>query len=203
MELLASHPLPLNQSLPAQLRAGDQHTWSVQTSLDPGTFVFFVLTAIVGNTPVRYFIARPDTTPSNPAVAVDTNGIASYSLASSVTAGWQPARYQWVAFAQFAGGNRQQLAQGEMRILPDPAGLNPIDPRSDNQKLLAAIRCLLQGKALDDAIMYKIGERELTRMPIKELLFWEGVVEGRVKRERRRAGEKVPSSTIGIVFGGR
>ena len=79
----------------------------------------------------------------------------------------------------------------------------PSTPRSENERLLANVKCLLQGKALDDAIMYKIGTRELTKMPVKDLLYWEGILETRVRRERIRRGESVPSKTIGITFGGR
>lgn len=182
------------RSLPAQIRAGDVFAWSVQTELLAGFSFFYVLTAIVNNAPVRISI---------PPATVDASHVASFSIASSVTSTWTPGKYQWVCFAVDASGNRTQIAQGKIQIDPDVAGTAAVDPRSDNERLLGNIKALLQGKALDDAAMYKIGTRELTKMPIKDLLYWEGIIEARVRRERARRGEYVPTKTVGITFGGR
>jgi len=185
----------VNQSLPAELRAGDALSFAVQTvALDPGTQLFFVLTGIVRNVPTRIQIA---------AVAIDDAGVASFTIASATTAAWAPGRYEWVCFALDASSNRIQLAQGQTRISPDPAGANPADPRTYNQRLLDAIRCLIEGRTQDDIAMYKIGGREITRLAPMDLLKWEGIIEVRVRRERMRRGEKLPTKVIGITFGGR
>lgn len=186
--------MPASQSLPAQIRAGDAFAWSVQTQLAAGLTLFYVLTAIVKNAPVRIAI---------PPVSIDVNLLASFSIASSVSAAWTPGKYQWVCFAIDGLGNRSEIAQGKIRIDPDVNGATAVDPRSDNERLLANIQALLQGKALDDAAMYKIGTRELTKMTIKDLLYWEAIIEARVRRERIRRGEYVPTKTVGITFGGR
>ena len=194
-----------NQSLPPRLRAGDQHAWTVQTQLAQGTFVFYVFTGVINNVPVRYTLLQPTGTAPGltGGVQVDAAGVAAFSVASAITAKWQPGRFQWVLFSLDAQGDRQQIAEGEVRIDPDPLALAPADPRSPNEQLLAAIRTLLQGKALDDAQMYKVGNRELTKLPVKDLLYWEAVTEARVRRERVRRGEFVPTKTVGITFGGR
>jgi hypothetical protein len=176
------------------LRSGDTLVWEVQTRLPPGYTLFFVLTAVLANVPVRILI---------PAATIDANGLATFNIAGTVSGAWQPGRYQWVAFFTDTNGNRAELAQGVVRILPNVAGAAPVDPRSANEKLLGAIKCLLQGKALDDAQMYKIGGRELTKMALMDLLKWEGLIEARVRNERIRRGEYVPTKTIGITFGGR
>ena len=195
--------LPPNESLPSTLRAGDQLAWSVQTGLAAGKLVWYTLSAVVGNVPVRYTIAQPDGTLANPGVAVDGTGLAAFAVPSATTAGWSPGRYKWVAFASDVTGNRIEIARGTLRILPDDGGLNPVDPRSYNERMLDAIRCLLEGKALDDAIMYKLGNRELTKLPIADLTKWELQFETRVRNERIRRGEYVPTKTRGITFGGR
>jgi len=75
------------------------------------------------------------------------------------------------------------------------------DARTYNRKLLDQIRALLQGKALDDVAMYKIGGRELTHIPLEELLRWEAAVEARVINERRRKAG-LPRRGSLVLFGG-
>lgn len=176
------------------MRAGDLFAWQVQTQLAAGSAVLYFFTGVVNNVPVRIAI---------PPVPVDANGVASFSIPSATTGTWTPARYQWVCFAFDLSGNRTELGIGKLLVDPDVGGATPVDPRSNNEKLLGNVKCLLQNKALDDVSMYKIGTRELTKMTLKELTWWEGVLEGRVRRERARRGEYVPSKTIGILFGGR
>jgi len=74
------------------------------------------------------------------------------------------------------------------------------DVRTYNRRLLDQIRALLAGKAMDDVAMYKIGTRELTHIPLPELLQWEATVEARVRNERRRARGKGAQSAF-IIFG--
>ncbi len=74
------------------------------------------------------------------------------------------------------------------------------DARTYNRKLLDQVRALLMGKALDDVAMYKIGTRELTHIPLPELLQWEATLEARVRNERRRAKGKGAQSAF-IIFG--
>ena len=72
------------------------------------------------------------------------------------------------------------------------------DTRTYNRKLLDQVRALLVGKALDDVSMYKIGTRELTKIPVADLLKWEATLERRVWRERHH-GRHAPNATI--IFG--
>lgn len=185
------------QSLPTELRAGDSLTWSAQTLLPLGSSVFYVLNAVVAGTPTRMRVGGSN------GVAVDVSGLATFSLFSAETGAWVPGRYQWNAFALDANGNRSELAQGTINISPDPAGTTPLDTRTFNQKVLDNIRALLLGKSLDDVAMYKLGGRELTKIPVNELQMWEAQFERRVRSERIRRGERVPSKTLGIAFGGR
>lgn len=59
---------------------------------------------------------------------------------------------------------------------------------------------MLLGKALDDVFMYKIGDRELTKMMLPELRRWEAELEKRVRNENRRA-KGLPQRYIPILFG--
>lgn len=188
------HTLLPSASLPPRLRAGDALAWSVQTRLPLGSTVFYVLTGVVSNVPVRIQVAP---------VNVDASGTAAFSLASTVTKTYQPGRYEWVAFSADADGNRDELAQGQIRILPDPTGTTPVDPRSHNERMLDQIKAVLLNNAMDDVAMYKIGGRELTKVPRETLLKQLGIYEARVLNERRRNGERVPGKNVGITFGRR
>lgn len=191
-------------SLPAELRLGDTLTFEVQTQLPPGWFLFFVLNAILNNQPTRILIGRDAS--GNNLVALDANGIGTFTVAGSVTAAWRPGRYEWVAFSVDLQGNRTEVTQGQVDLLPDvvgTAGSAPVDDRSYNQKALDSIRAVILGAMLDDTMIYKIGTRELTKISRKELLLLEAVFEARVKRERRRRGELLPRRGLGVNFGGR
>ena len=147
-------PLPLNLSLRPSFRAGDALTWQVGTQLAAGT------------TPVRQQIGVPVATQNAAVIAIDANSLGSFALTSAVTAAWQPGRYKWVLFA-FVGTNRTELAQGVLRVDPDSAGTNPVDTRSLNERMLAQIESLLQGKALDDVAMYKSAAASSRRFLIR------------------------------------
>jgi hypothetical protein len=182
------------RSLPPRLRAGDAHSWTVQTDLPVGTMLSYVLTGVIANVPTRITIA---------AVAVDATGDAAFAVPSATSSAWLPGSYQWVLFAVDSSSNRTEVSQGKIRILPDVQGSSqPVDPRSYNEKVLASIRAVIAGTALDDVMMYKIGGRELTKIPRKDLLTQELVFENRVRAERIKRGEYVPTQNVGIRFGG-
>ncbi len=64
---------------------------------------------------------------------------------------------KWTDLAMLQGGRVSTLP-------PSP------DARTYNRQMLDAIRSVLRGKASDDVEMYKIGGRELTRVPWNDLL---------------------------------
>ena len=201
--------LPSNKSLPARLRAGDAHAWNV-AGLPPALVVFYVMTASIAGTPARQYLGGDGSATSANGVTtydgitVPTNGTAAFVLASADTVNWAPGRYQWVLFSvDPANGNRTEIAQGQIRIAANPTGTSPADPRSYNQQVLDQIRTVIQGTTLDDTQMFKIGGRELTKIPRFELMKLEGIFAARVRAERRRRGEFVPTKTVGITFGGR
>ena len=184
------------------MRAGDQLAATIETDLPATSTVFWVLTAVIANLPTRQFIPAQPAPPALAALPVAADGTVALDVPTSVTLTWAPGRYEWVLLAVDVSGNRTELAQGKMTVQPDLAGATPADPRSPNEKLLANIKALIDGKALDDVAMYKIGSRELTKMPILELLKWKAIVAGDVRRERIARGEIVPSRTLGVSFGG-
>ena len=190
--------VPVTESLPPYLVAGDVLAASIQTC-QPSTSIFGIsLTAVINNVPTRYVLGGVGAP-----IAIDSTGVAALQLPSSTTVAWLPGRYDWVAFAIDANSNRTTLAQGQTVIQPDPTSTTPSDPRSYNRKVLDQIRALRAGKVLDDVMIYKIGGRELTRCTHAELARLEAEYETRWLAERRRKGERLPTKNKGINFGGR
>jgi len=182
-------------SLPPRLRAGDALNFTLQTNLPAGTLVFYVLNGVINRAPTQQNIGGTG-------IALDATGSAAIAVASSVTAGWAPGRYDWYLFSVDASSNREQIATGRIRIEANVA-IAPIDNRSRNQRMLDAIESVLEGAALDDVSMYKIGGREVTKVPRLELEKQRGIYVARVNAELRRKGGVIASDTIGIRFGGR
>jgi hypothetical protein len=195
---VSSFPLPPPllpaKSLPPRLRGGDLLAFSVQTNLPAGFTLLYILTAVIAGVPTRITLA---------AVVVSATGLASFSVPGTTTTAWLQGRYSWLLFQVDASGNRDQLAEGEIYIEADPAGTAVPDPRSYNQKLLDSIRQVLAGAVTSDVTMYKIGGREVTKMPRLDLMKWEALIASRVRRERVRRGQSVDTRTLGITFGGR
>lgn len=187
-----------NQSLPPRFRCGDTLTWQTQTTLPVGWYLIYILTQLTSTaSPARIQIGTPG------GVAIDASGVASFSIPGTTTTAWTPGKYEWIAFSLDPSGNRTQIASGQIRLLPDPNATTVADPRTHNEKVLEQLRALVEGKSLDDVNIYKIGGRELTKMPIMDLLKWQGIYEGRVRNERIRRGKYVRTQTVGVTFGGR
>ena len=71
----------------------------------------------------------------------------------------------WVSKA----GERFQVYSGGLFILPNPATITG-DLRGHATRTLAAIEAMLEGSASKDQRSIKIGDREIARIPIPELL---------------------------------
>lgn len=131
-----------------------------------------------------------------------TGDVYNFDVAPTVTDGWQPGFYQFAAYVELNGA-RYTVATGrfEIKLNLETAGQGD-DPRSRNQQILDAIDNLLQGRASADVQMYRIGNRELTKMTPAELIELKEYYEARVRKERIAAGEEnVRPRTVGAYFG--
>ena len=109
------------------------------------------------------------------------------NVSGSVTAQMQVGSYAWQLFASKDGG-RILLDSGSVKVL---AGLSAIpadqiyDGRSENKKILDAIRAMIAKKATLDQQSYAIGNRQLSRIPIPELITLEQKYTRAVARENQ------------------
>ncbi len=100
------------------------------------------------------------------------------------------------------GTDRYTVQQGRVYIvtsydvLSDAGGTH--DVRSDTKKRLDQIRARLAGRTLLDQDSMTIGNRAISRMNIKELMYWEGVeaakYQSEVRKERIARGLKTSRS---------
>lgn len=109
------------------------------------------------------------------------------AAAASTTAGWAPGAY-WYTVRATKAGKVVELSKGQLAILPDLATVaGPYDGRSQNEIALAAIDAVLAKRATIDQQRYTIGQRELWRTPIPELLKLKSFYTMQVRRERKKA----------------
>ncbi len=106
----------------------------------------------------------------------------SVAVDAATTAGWAPGFYAWTAYVTKAG-ERHIVGSGHMEIAPDPASASPSDARSHVKRLLDAIEAVLEGRVTKDVESYSIEGRQLTRIPIPELLALRDKYRAEYRRE--------------------
>lgn len=84
------------------------------------------------------------------------------------------------------GGERFESYRGEIMIDPDPATITG-DIRGPAALALEAVNAMIRGKATKDQMSYKIGDRELSRIPIPDLIVLQTKLEADAKREKDAA----------------
>lgn len=102
------------------------------------------------------------TDPANPSGYV-------FKAAPSDTEAWTAGDY-WYTLKVTNSTDAYQLESGQATVTPDPASATTYDGRSKNKRILDAIDALMEGRATVDQERYKIGNRELFRTPIKDLV---------------------------------
>jgi hypothetical protein len=106
---------------------------------------------------------------------------------AGVTAQMSPGKYFFEARAS-KSGVEHEVARGEMTAVVSIKGMSvtaTLDDRSQAQKILDAIDALVAGKATLDQQSYQIGNRQLARIPIPDLIALRTRYAQVVARERR------------------
>lgn len=84
------------------------------------------------------------------------------------SAGWNPGRYDWIAYVTSASGTRQVVDQGVMVIRANPAPTQARDGRTHARRMLDAIEAALEQRATTDQldmVRAVFGQRSLERSP--------------------------------------
>jgi hypothetical protein len=101
------------------------------------------------------------------------------------------------------GAEEHEVARGEMTAVVSIKGMAvtaTLDDRSRAQRILDAIDAMALGKATLDQQSYQIGTRQLSRIPITELLALRTQYAQIVARERRAARRRTGAPFLKTIY---
>lgn len=169
---------------PTVVRAGDTWKWTRNagdhTPAAGWTLKYALhnVTSIVGGAALKLQIVAT----ANP------NGSDHDVLVTAAnTAALIPGNWKWIAFVVKAA-ERYVIDNGVLFVEPDLDAAAAGSQQSHNEKMLAAIQSVLQGRAVSDIESYQIAGRAVSKMPVAELLKLESAFIARVKQERNPGG---------------
>jgi len=120
----------------------------------------------------------------------------AWQVPPASTAGWAPGKYSWSIWVQKAT-ERYTRQSGRIVVRINPADIAPgTDMRSQAERGLDAINALLESRASDAQLRYKINGRELERYALQDLLRLKTMYENAVASEARAAGLQDPRGSI-------
>lgn len=125
------------------------------------------------------------------------------SALSSQTTDCTAGTYSFQAFVT-KDDEKILVDQGTIRIHPNLASLDAetsFDGRSNAQKILDAIDAMVQGKASLDQQSYVIGNRQLARIPIPDLILLRDKYQRIVNQEKRLEKQKKGGSFMKTIKG--
>ena len=104
--------------------------------------------------------------------ATASSGDHLVSLSASATAAYIAGEYKYQAYLT-NGSDRRDAGAGTITIKPDFAQAGQLDNRTHARIVLDALDAMIEGRATKDQQSYSIGNRQLTRMPIEDLIKWQ------------------------------
>ena len=170
-------------TVPAQIRAGDTVQWRVSATTD------VLGDAVDSATWTLTYYLRTNTASEGATVvgAADGSGWL-VTIAAATTVGFNAGQWFWQAVATKASESLT-IGTGQIQVLPalDYTGApGAFDGRSQIQKDLeavqAAIRALIAGGAVQQ---YSIGNRQLSRYQLNQLIELESKLKAELKREQK------------------
>jgi hypothetical protein len=178
----APHPEPL------AFIAGDSLTWNRGFEKYPAS-AGWTLTYVLNNDRQQYVVNSAD-------VIADGDGF-TIAIPATETKGWVAGSYLWLAVMQ-NGALRFTCAAGRVIVQPDVLDVTtgPVDTRAPEEIALENIKAVLAGRAADGVLEYKIGDRELRRFSLAELLKLKSYYVAEVKALRIKRGEYVDPDTV-------
>jgi hypothetical protein len=175
------HPEPL------AFIAGDSLTWNRGFEQYPAS-AGWTLTYVLNNPTQKYVVNSADVVPDGDGFTV--------TIPAAETKLWTPGNYLWLAVMQ-NGSQRDTCAAGRVLIQPDILdATTPVDTRAQEEIALENIKAVLAGRASDGTLEYKIGDRELRRYSMAELITLKSHFVAEVRSLRVKRGEYVEPDTV-------
>jgi hypothetical protein len=121
-----------------------------------------------------YVLVPQFSTPTQTPITItsSTYEVTDYRVSEgpAVTANWAAGAYSWYSYVEKSGA-RETVGNGLLQIRPNPATLaQGYDSRGHARKVLDAIEAVLEKRATLDQEAYAIGGRQLSRMPVGDLM---------------------------------
>jgi hypothetical protein len=168
--------------IPATIRAGDTVTWQQGPTSAP------LHQSIDSSSWTLTYYLRTSATEGATVVGVPEGQGWVLTIAAATTATFTPGQWYWQAVATL-NGDAVTIGTGQLQVLPalDYSGTpGAFDGRSQIQKDLeavqAAIRSLVAGGAVQQ---YSIGNRQLSRYQLNQLIELESKLKAELKREQK------------------
>lgn len=162
---------------PSTVAAGDTWTWQQAFSDYPASEGWVISYAIRGVGSLTWDAAW--VTYSGTTATVVIPAASTATLAVGV--------YQWVAYATGSGsyaGQRFEARRGSLEVTRNLATAVAGDAQSWEEEQLAAIEAVLANKITDDVASYQIAGRQLTTIPLNELLSLRSSLKAAVRRQQ-------------------
>lgn len=127
-------------------------------------------------------------------------GLYDFTLTAANTQGLVPGTYRWVLRAELSGA-KYTVATGELAVLPSVADAAAGALVSADERELALLNAEIEARAGDDTTELTIGDRQLKREPLPELLAWRDGLRAKIAR-RRNGGRLAKMQTVFTGRGG-
>lgn len=169
--------------IPAQIQAGDTIKWRDDAGVDN------LGEAISSADYVLTYFLRTNTASEGATVVGSAYGTGwEFTISAATSAGFDAGDWFWQAIAT-QGSDKITLGAGQLQVLAAlsyTGAPGAIDGRSQIQKDLeavqAAIRALIAGGAVQQ---YSIGNRQLSRYQLSQLIELESKLKAELKREQK------------------
>jgi hypothetical protein len=157
---------------PSSFRAGETVQWTKIVADYPNTDGYSLVYRFGG--PSEF---------SNVTATNESDGSYSVEIAAATTTVLNPGTYRWTAHAETGSGvsiERYPVADGQFTVL-SKLGAAVV---SHAAKTLAVIEAALENRLTADRESYTIGNRQITKIPLKDLYSMRAMYRAEVARER-------------------
>lgn len=169
---------------PAKITAGDRIEWQKTLADYPA-----------GTWTLKYYFRNADGKIDITAGASGTDHLVDVAAATSK--GWEAGKYDGQGIVS-SGTDRFTVWTGRIEVLPNFELAGSYDGRSHARKTLEAIEAVIENRATLDQQEYTIGNRNLKRTPLEDLIKLRETYRGLV-----RAEEQGQAAANGQGSGGR
>ena len=123
------------------------------------------------------------------------NGNYLFTVDSETSADFVAGYYHWqLEIVRNSDGNRVVVDTGAFDAVVD-LDVGGTDPRTHAEIMLNKIESILENRADSDVSDYSIGNRSLTKIPLKELMMWRDRYRAEFYQEKRKLRAKQGKTT--------